>query len=172
MCGTMWCIYGPDFADRSDFLPNGRLWIRRGIFLYSGVAVAARRCFGRGEYCAADAVGKERIPMKAYKYPSPCLSCSRVQDPRMCDNKNCKPWRQWFLDRWALIHSYPRRQMEQAELKPVGVNVGGKHYAAPHQVRAYLKKDPCQDCVCPKELCSSPCRVRRAWEETKKEVFL
>ena len=26
--------------------------------------------------------------------------------------------------------------------------------------------------VCPKELCSSPCRVRRAWEEAKKEVFL
>ena len=110
--------------------------------------------------------------MKTKQYPSPCLTCTRVRDPRGCDNKNCKPWQRWFLDRWELIHSFPRKQMEQAELKPVGVKVGGRHYAAPHQVRAYLRNDPCQDCVCPKDLCTSPCRVRRAWEETKKEVFL
>ncbi|MBQ6852294.1 MAG: hypothetical protein IJO04_04615 [Oscillospiraceae bacterium] len=104
--------------------------------------------------------------------PSPCLTCTKVSDPRACDNKNCKSWQAWFLERWALIHRFPRQQMEQAELKPVGVNVGGRHYAAPHQVQAYLRTDPCEKCVCPKDLCSSPCRMRRAWEETKQEVFL
>ena len=71
-----------------------------------------------------------------------------------------------------MIHRYPRRQMEQAELKPVGVSVGGTRYAAPHQVQAYLQKDPCKECMCPKDLCTTPCRVRRAWEEAKGEVFL
>ncbi len=107
-----------------------------------------------------------------YKHPSPCLSCSRVPDPRACDNKNCRQWQQWFLGRWDLIHRYPRKQMDNAVLKPVGVPLGGRHYAAPHQVQAYLQKDPCEKCVCPKELCSTPCRVRRAWEEAKGETLL
>lgn len=110
--------------------------------------------------------------MKKEKYPSPCLSCTLVADPRDCDNKNCQPWRKWFLHRWEQIHNYPRAHMEHAELKPVGVNVGGTHYAAPHQTRQYLNNDPCQACLCPKDLCSSPCRVKRAWEEAKQEVFL
>lgn len=110
--------------------------------------------------------------MKRDKHPSPCLTCTRVVNPRACDNKNCQSWQKWFLDRWALIHAYPRQQMEQAKLEPVGVTVGGKHYAAPNQVRRYLENDPCAACPCPKDLCSSPCRVRRAWDEAKKEVFL
>ena len=31
---------------------------------------------------------------------SPCLTCKRVKDPRNCENKSCKLWRDWFLDRW------------------------------------------------------------------------
>lgn len=106
------------------------------------------------------------------KYPSPCLSCTRVKDPRDCENKNCMLWRKWFLGRWELIHSYPAAMMAQAKMEPVGVPLGGRHYAAPHQVTAYLQKDPCQSCLCPKELCSSACRVKKSWEEAKKEVFL
>lgn len=101
---------------------------------------------------------------------SPCLSCRRVKDPANCENKLCKPWRQWFLARWEMIHKFPREQMEQAELKPVGVNVGGRYYASPHQIEAYRKQDPCQACLCPKDLCTSPCRVRRIWEEGKGEM--
>ena len=105
-------------------------------------------------------------------YPSPCLTCMRVKNPRACDDKDCKVWQNWFLSRWELIHKYPRQQMESAQLKPVGVNVGGTHYAAPHQVRAYLQTDPCENCKCPKDLCTTPCRVRRAWEEARQEAFL
>lgn len=110
--------------------------------------------------------------MTVHKQPSPCLCCQRVADPRNCDNKNCVQWRQWFLARWELIRRYPRQHMEDAVLKPVGVPVGGRHYAAPHQVKTYLQTDPCQACICPRDLCSTPCRVRRAWEETKGATYL
>lgn len=106
------------------------------------------------------------------KYPSPCLSCTRVKDPRNCENKNCMRWQKWFLGRWELIHNYPRAKMEQAQLQPVGVPLGGRYYAAPHQVKAHFDTDPCKKCLCPKDLCTSPCRVKRAWEEAKEEVFL
>ena len=62
--------------------------------------------------------------------------------------------------------------MEQAVLEPVGVNIGGTVYAAPHQVKNYVNSDPCEKCVCPKELCTEPCKVRRAWEEARKETFI
>lgn len=104
--------------------------------------------------------------------PSPCLGCRKVSDPRACEDKQCPDWQKWFLQRWSLIHSYHRRQMENAQLKPVGVTIGGKPYAAPHQVSKYLHTDPCTACLCPKELCSEPCRVRRAWDEARQEAFL
>lgn len=109
---------------------------------------------------------------RLYKYPSPCLRCTRVRNPRACENKQCAPWRQWFLDRWELIHRYPRQQMQTAKLEPVGVKVGGRVYAAPHQVREYLDTDPCRKCLCPKDLCGTPCRVRRRWEESKGETLV
>ncbi len=104
--------------------------------------------------------------------PSPCLRCTRVANPRECDNKNCKQWQAWFLQRWEMIHAYPRKKMEQSKVVPVGVPLGGQHYAAPHQVQAYLRTDPCQACLCPKDLCATPCRIRRDWEAAKQEVFL
>ncbi len=110
--------------------------------------------------------------MRNQKTPSPCLRCTRVKDPRQCENKQCKPWRQWFLGRWELIHNYPRAQMEKDDLQTEGVNVGGRKYAAPHRVRSYLAKDPCRDCLCPKDLCTTPCRLKRAWLEAKGEEFL
>lgn len=40
---------------------------------------------------------------------SPCRTCVRVRDPENCENKRCNEWRRWFLRRWDLIYSYPRR---------------------------------------------------------------
>jgi len=106
------------------------------------------------------------------KTPSPCLGCTRVKDPRSCENKNCVPWRNWFLQRWEWIHNYPRVHMESADLKPVGVNIGGKVYAPPHEIKNYANQNPCEKCVCPKDLCAEPCKVRRAWDEFRKETFI
>ena len=109
---------------------------------------------------------------KNEKYPSPCLRCTRVPDPRNCDNKRCQPWRQWFLDRWELLRSVPRQQMEQVVLTPNGSSIGGTRYTPPSQLQTYLRTDPCKACLCPKDLCTSPCRIRRAWEEAKGDTFI
>ena len=106
------------------------------------------------------------------RYSSPCLTCTRVPDPRACDNKECRPWRQWFIDRWALIHAYGRYHMEQTELRPTGVVIGGKVYTQPDRVRNYLSKDPCEGCICSKDLCSVPCRNKRIWLRNREDVFL
>lgn len=31
---------------------------------------------------------------------SPCLTCTRVKDPRDCENKTCERWRRWFISWW------------------------------------------------------------------------
>ncbi len=102
---------------------------------------------------------------------SPCLTCKRVRDPENCENKNCKQWQQWFVARWELLRQYPRRKKEKAELEPLGVPLGGEHYASPHRVREYLGADPCESCVCPSQLCRVPCRIKQSWEEAKGEAL-
>lgn len=104
--------------------------------------------------------------VKVYKAPSPCLTCTRVRDPQNCDNKLCQPWRQWFRRRWDMIHRYPREQIERSR-QPVGVPLGGRRYALPHEVEAYLKEDPCKECKCPKALCSTPCQYKKMWTQAK-----
>ena len=105
-----------------------------------------------------------------YKDCSPCLHCTRVQDPQNCENKNCRSWQQWFIKRWDQIRAFPRRQMDDTPPRPVGVPLGGRHYALPHQVASFLQTDPCEVCVCPRQLCDTPCRLRKVWEQTKKEA--
>jgi len=107
---------------------------------------------------------------QVYVQESPCLHCIRVKDPENCENKLCKPWRMWWMHRWDQIRAFPRQQIDVMAPRPVGVCLGGRHYAAPHQIAAYLKEDPCDRCLCPRELCHVPCRIRMVWEATKSEV--
>ena len=109
--------------------------------------------------------------MKEHTQYSPCLACPRGMDVRGCEDKRCPVWRKWFLAKWDRLHRYPRLVMEYSVPLPVGVPLGGRYYAAPHQVRAYLEKDPCQGCECPSNLCATPCRVRRAWDRAKGELL-
>ena len=37
------------------------------------------------------------------KNKSPCLTCTRVKDPKNCQNKSCSIWQEWFLKRWAAM---------------------------------------------------------------------
>lgn len=103
---------------------------------------------------------------------SPCLCCTRVADPRGCDNKDCRVWRAWFVDRWDSLRRQPRLSMESVPTRPVGVSIGGVRYAAPHQVSRYLEKDPCDGCLCPRDLCVLPCKIKRQWLQTREDVFL
>ena len=36
---------------------------------------------------------------------SPCLTCTKVQDPKNCENKSCKEWREWFIKRWEKLRN-------------------------------------------------------------------
>lgn len=100
---------------------------------------------------------------------SPCLHCTRVKDAQNCENKNCKPWRQWFLERWEYTRRLYRKGMDQCSGKP-GVPLGGRRYCQPHQITAYLQEDPCQRCKLPRDLCHTPCKLRTQWEAVQKEV--
>lgn len=102
---------------------------------------------------------------------SPCMNCTRVADPRACENKKCQPWRNWFISRWESIRSCARQEMEQAPQK-VGIMLDGQTYAAPHQVTKYLQEDPCKGCLCPKDLCRLPCRLKNNWNKAREEVLL
>lgn len=111
-------------------------------------------------------VKKERNAMEK----SPCLTCTRVKNPGDCENKNCRVWREWFLTSWDSVRNYPRLKMESSHAGPESISIGGNQYVLPHRMREYLEKDPCENCLCPKDLCTSPCPSRRAWLEAKKEA--
>lgn len=97
----------------------------------------------------------------------PCIRCTRVADPLECDNKNCRPWRQWFEDSWDSVRRAPRLQREARKRQMEGVVIGGQQYALPHRVHSYLDNDPCSGCLCPRDLCSIPCRIKRDWVAAK-----
>lgn len=99
---------------------------------------------------------------------SPCVVCSRVSDPENCTDKTCRLWQRWFLQRWEETRQ-TLRQMKDMPDSYAGVVVGGVRYAAPNQVRNFLENDPCGSCLCPKDLCDTPCRKRKAWENFRKE---
>ena len=133
--------------------------------------VAATTYYMRHHYTTKKEVCQMGDVLKP-KYPSPCLTCTRVSDPRACENKECRQWRQWFVERWALIHAYGRYHMEQTELRPTGVVIGGKVYTQPDRVRNYLSKDPCEGCICSKDLCETPCRSKQIWFREREAAFL
>lgn len=146
--------------------------MHRDRFRQAGAHFAAQRYLRRDDPYAIDVQRGVRLNMESNGQLSPCLSCSRVKDPENCENKNCKLWRQWFSSRWDAVRSNPRLQMEGTSAGLEGVSIGGRSYVLPHRIREYLEKNPCRDCMCPRELCTSPCPARRAWENIKKEVAL
>ena len=97
---------------------------------------------------------------------SPCLTCSRVRDPINCENKLCKDWQAWFIARWEEMRANVFAQVRQQKAEEHGaISVGGYQYSHPDHVRSYLLADPCRDCICPKDLCDTPCAVRKAWDD-------
>ena len=100
----------------------------------------------------------------------PCLECTRVRDPQSCENKGCKDWQAWFLHRWEAMRQNIRSQMEASTIRDIGIPLGGETYAHPDQIRGYLRENPCQRCLCPKNLCHIPCPARMAWAEKQNEV--
>lgn len=44
---------------------------------------------------------------------SPCLTCTRVKDPKNCENKSCKDWQAWYIGRWEAMRANLRTAMAQ-----------------------------------------------------------
>ena len=102
---------------------------------------------------------------------SPCLTCTRVKNPQSCENKACKEWQSWFVDRWDSMRRYVRDEIRKAPLEESGIPLGGHKYAAPHLVRKYLQVNPCTRCRIPADLCSTPCHRKEIWQSARDEVM-
>ena len=103
---------------------------------------------------------------------SPCFTCTRVQNPQHCENKTCKEWQTWFIDRWEAMRANVQQQMKNAPLEYIGIPLGGQRYISPHRVREYRREDPCGRCMSAKDLCHSPCPAKEAWLQLQSEVTL
>jgi hypothetical protein len=101
---------------------------------------------------------------------SPCVNCIRVKDPVNCENKLCKDWQAWFIDRWETMRETVRAEMERDPLVEFGVPLGGEKYASPHRVHTYLDTDPCSQCLYPKDHCHAPCPGKQVWIDRKRGV--
>lgn len=102
---------------------------------------------------------------------SPCLYCSRVPNPGLCDNKKCRPWQQWFSQRWESTRKQFCASMACAQVEPAGVELGGNYYVQPERLREYLGTPPCTRCRLPGELCEAACPVLHAWMERKEQFY-
>ncbi len=51
------------------------------------------------------------------KEVSPCMNCSRVKDPGNCENKCCRQWSAWFMQRWSQIHGFYQKYGKQEDGK-------------------------------------------------------
>lgn len=103
---------------------------------------------------------------------SPCLYCIRVKDPENCENKTCKDWQAWFLDRWEAMRENVRDQIKASPITEAGVPLGGHLYAHPHRVQSHLQCDPCDRCQNLKNLCQEPCSAKSRWNAMRNEVNL
>lgn len=100
---------------------------------------------------------------------SPCLTCTRVRDPQDCENKLCKDWQAWFIDRWESMRNSVRDQIRETPVQEIGIPLGGNRYASPHRVRQFLTQNPCEHCPSPKGQCKTPCTTKMRWDIMKKE---
>ena len=90
--------------------------------------------------------------LELIKHHSPCFTCTRVPDPRACDNKECRPWRQWFIDRWAEIHALaPQDQSKDHTSRMTAV-------------------DPCDGCICARIACIGLCQKKQQWLEENGDI--
>ncbi len=45
------------------------------------------------------------VNSKEARWQSPCRGCARVRDPANCENKLCKEWQAWFVERWDAMRT-------------------------------------------------------------------
>lgn len=101
---------------------------------------------------------------------SPCLNCQRVRDPKNCENKTCREWQAWFIDRWDTMRKLILQAPQGEGIRGATISVGGREYHHPDRVRQFLKVNPCLRCPRAVGLCPSPCNTKKAWLEAKESA--
>lgn len=43
----------------------------------------------------------------------PCETCTRVKEPKNCENKLCQQWQLWFFERWEEINNYYKAHKDE-----------------------------------------------------------
>lgn len=99
------------------------------------------------------------------KTPCPCKTCRRVSNSYACDNKECTRWQEWWIEQWERTRVLFRAAKD---IQPAPAPANKLQYDTPDHVRRYLAEDPCTKCKIPKDLCSTPCRSKKNWEDAKK----
>lgn len=100
----------------------------------------------------------------------PCRACTRVRDPAKCENKLCKEWQAWFIERWEAMRTSIMQQAAAPGVQGDTISVGGTEYHHPNHVRQFLEIDPCVQCPWSDGLCMSPCEARQVWLESKERI--
>lgn len=59
------------------------------------------------------AVRQKKREKKVEKDQSPCLTCTRVKDPRNCGSLRCSEWREWYSDQWKRFNNYYKKYQEK-----------------------------------------------------------
>lgn len=106
---------------------------------------------------------------KTYAY-KPCLTCQRVRDPENCENKICRDWQGWFIDRWEDMRARVILEAHGKGIEGDMISVGGTQYHHPNNVRQFLETDPCLRCPWNGGLCPGACEARNVWLEAKERV--
>ena len=125
---------------------------------------------GQNRY-AWNAKGGDVMKIEARsELPPPCQACYQVADPMLCENKECKRWREWFITQWNQRRKQLRQMVEQQAQTLQGIPLGGWLYYPPGQLQRYFEKDPCKICWLAQCKCEEPCRIKSNWENAKEEA--
>ena len=100
----------------------------------------------------------------------PCEACQRVRNPKDCENKLCREWQAWFIDRWEAMRANIMHADCGIAIQADTVSVGGTKYHHLDQVRRFMETNPCLHCIRSNGLCARPCQVKRTWNEEKEKM--
>lgn len=171
MCGKREFIYGKTGAGRCDLRPTQPSGICRRRSRQAGADFAERRFTALKNRFVRNVKGgtAAQNPLRS-ELPPPCRVCCLVKNPAACENKECRPWRMWFINTWNRRRSEVLREIGGEAQVLQGVSVGGRRYYNPDDLRQYLENNPCAPCPMGRGNCKSPCRVKQNWEIAKEKA--
>ena len=162
MCGKTGFICAPTGAGRCGLYRTAQGRICKGQSRQAGAISAEGRFTALENRFVRNVKGGIAVgnQMRS-ELPPPCRGCYLVPNPVACENKDCRPWRQWFIAQWDQRRRQVRQRLEKESCVQQGVPLGGRQYYHPEKLRRYMDNDPCKACWLAKCECQVACRVKR-----------